>query len=348
MLLTVGNHIKFALTGEEGTITELLGEGMVFVRLADSGMEIPAFIEDLLRVESDSNLGFKAKIVQGKHEKKAQPPLRSPAERQYVLLKEAGLQLAFLPQQQPNGSTSHYELHLINATQHELLFAFALEVKGKKAINATGKLMSGETALLGALGHDSLSDQPDIAFSCWRVTTQGTEGGQSSALKIRPKQFFKNLKTAPLLDRPAYLFLLFASLDLPKSAKKSEDLREYAKRNARSEATGNSLYRPIDLHDLEAIAHFKPELDLHIEKLTSRHGKMNNSEILQLQLRRFEEFLQEAQRVGAERVFIIHGLGSGRLRAEVADRLDRSPAVIEFKNEYHPRYGFGATEAILG
>ena len=74
---------------------------------------------------------------------------------------------------------------------------------------------------------------------------------------------------------------------------------------------------------------------------------MNNAEILRLQLRTFDDYLEKAIRVGVPKVFIIHGLGKGRLRNEIASRLIRHPEVETFKNEYHPRYGYGATEVIF-
>ncbi|RME96879.1 MAG: hypothetical protein D6772_11235, partial [Bacteroidetes bacterium] len=58
-------------------------------------------------------------------------------------------------------------------------------------------------------------------------------------------------------------------------------------------------------------------------------------------------YLDQAIRLGAERVFVIHGVGEGKLRDAIAERLRQNPQVVDFKNEYHPRYGFGATEVIL-
>ncbi|RQH21817.1 hypothetical protein D5R40_31195 [Okeania hirsuta] len=48
-----------------------------------------------------------------------------------------------------------------------------------------------------------------------------------------------------------------------------------------------------------------------------------------------------------ERVFVIHGVGEGKLRNAIATRLIKYPEVVSFKNEFHPRYGFGATEIIF-
>jgi dsDNA-specific endonuclease/ATPase MutS2 len=47
------------------------------------------------------------------------------------------------------------------------------------------------------------------------------------------------------------------------------------------------------------------------------------------------------------KVYLIHGLGTGRLREELHDMLRRHPRVRGFQNSHFPRYGFGATEVLL-
>jgi dsDNA-specific endonuclease/ATPase MutS2 len=44
---------------------------------------------------------------------------------------------------------------------------------------------------------------------------------------------------------------------------------------------------------------------------------------------------------------VIHGVGSGRLRDEIHDLLRLKREVKSFVNQYHPSYGYGATEIYL-
>ena len=68
MLYAVGSRVRFINTGFEGTVTEILGDGMLSVHL-DDGDEIPAFEEDLIRIE-DYRLKkpVKAQVLRGKVE----------------------------------------------------------------------------------------------------------------------------------------------------------------------------------------------------------------------------------------------------------------------------------------
>ena len=60
-----------------------------------------------------------------------------------------------------------------------------------------------------------------------------------------------------------------------------------------------------------------------------------------------QKFLDRAIRLGVPRIFVIHGLGEGKLREAIAARLKEHPDVVKFKNEFHHKYGYGATEVYL-
>jgi hypothetical protein len=89
------------------------------------------------------------------------------------------------------------------------------------------------------------------------------------------------------------------------------------------------------------------EIDLHIENLADNYSGMSNGEIMQIQLSRFREALENAIIGGLETFYVIHGLGKGKLREEIFRILPEYKAVKSFKNEYHHKYGFGATEIRL-
>jgi dsDNA-specific endonuclease/ATPase MutS2 len=46
-------------------------------------------------------------------------------------------------------------------------------------------------------------------------------------------------------------------------------------------------------------------------------------------------------------IIFIHGIGEGKLRDEIHERLRQKKSVKSFVNQYHPSYGYGATEVFL-
>jgi Smr domain/Domain of unknown function (DUF2027) len=349
MLFAKGSRVRLNHTGDEGTVTDLLDNGMVNV-LLDDGDEIPVFEEDLTRIEDyravlSSKPPVKAKVVKGPSEKRTPQPDRPQAQPQYSILKSLGIQLAFEPRFRLDGSTEKYNIHLINDTKYAVLFTFSLYLGKVLKLKSNGKIDSATTFALGELLFDYLNEGPEVQFECWQVTTLGTGKKLSKTLKIKPQQFFKKVRTAPILNLRVHHYILFENLDdLPK---KEEDLQTYTKRNSRPlKYTTNS--GNFDKHDVSELANFIPEIDLHINSLTSKYEGLSNAEKIRIQLHHFDEFIEKGIRLGVPRVFVIHGLGKGKLRDEIATRLLQNPDVETFKNEFHPRYGFGATEVVFG
>jgi hypothetical protein len=97
----------------------------------------------------------------------------------------------------------------------------------------------------------------------------------------------------------------------------------------------------------EARKHLPPArtvVDLHIEKLSNDWQHLSNAEILDIQLREFEKWYELAIAHHQSQLIIIHGVGSGRLRDEIHDILRLKKEVKSFVNQYHPSFGYGATE----
>ncbi|MCB0650535.1 MAG: DUF2027 domain-containing protein [Saprospiraceae bacterium] len=349
MLYAVGTKVKFLHTGDVGTVAGLLEGNMLNVRLLD-GMEIPAFIEDLQRLDGEEDPGrVKAKIVPGKQVKKPSAPIDLRARQQYSILKSYGLQLVFDPVLRTDGTTEKFELFLINDTKYDCLFTLTLSINGYVEERYNGKI-DGETMFpVGEMLYDELNDAPEVEIECWRITTMGTGTRLHKILKIKAKQFFNSLKTAPILNKQVHLYRIFENLDDTDSLREKqeqEDLRSYTKRSAGLKPVQQGNLKRMG-HEVEAMANFTTELDLHIEKLVSNSAKMKNAEIVRIQIAAFDQYLSQAIRLGVDRVFIIHGLGEGKLKDLIASRLIQMPEVTSFKNEFHPRYGYGATEVIF-
>ena len=348
MLFAIGTRVQFKHTGDRGIVQEWLDDGMVGVFLEGEDMVIPVFADDLIRVDAEEaspRSTVKARIVPARQATPPQPPPLPKGEGQYAILKSLGLQLGFLPIRHADGHTEQYEVWLINDTPVELVYSVEFGIKGSVRDKRHGRLPGESIQQIGALTFDQLNDSPFYAVECWQVTVKGTTNRRQKTLRIKPQQFFRKVKTAPILDQQVHWYLLFDPREV-EPTKPKEDLQTYTKKNARPWKYRSS-HSFVDPHDVQAFAEFLPEIDLHIERLSANHAKMSNAEIVRLQLARFDEFLAKAIHLGIPRVFAIHGVGKGRLRDLIASRLLQNPDVITFRNEFHPRYGFGATEIVL-
>jgi Smr domain len=102
------------------------------------------------------------------------------------------------------------------------------------------------------------------------------------------------------------------------------------------------------VYDLSQIGKFlepaRTVVDVHIEKLTDNPGSLSNFEKLTLQLKTFEKYYDLAVANRQSTFIVVHGVGSGKLRDEIHDILRLKREVKSFVNQYHPSFGYGATE----
>ena len=337
MLYAIGTRVSFKYTGDEGVIRARLDNGMLSVYLADIDMEIPAHPEDL--ISGVETLAAPEPLP-------VEPVVSAIPEvaLQYGVLQPWGIQLAFEPTDEQR---SAYRVFMINDTRHDCIYDLQLWRGTRSILEAGGRLPLHSFEEIGGLKVDELNESPRLEITVWRSTTAGKEAKQKKQLRIKAKQFFRNVKTAPILNRRVHLYQLFERLDQAPAPSTTQDIREYTKENARPNRRTTSKRIVWDTVDVRAFSEFNNTIDLHIAKLVPDLGKLDKSKILAIQLEAFDTFMEEAIRLGVDRVFVIHGLGRGKLRDHISSRLLQMREVKSFKNEYHHKFGFGATEVLL-
>jgi hypothetical protein len=326
----------------------MLDDGMLMVRLlSDPSMEIPSFEEDLLRDEDAEPVLAGAKFVQGRADKKPDAPPRREIKSQYLILKPKGLQLAFEPMPGKDGMVSRYKAWLVNDTSQEFLIEFDLFTSTRDVLQVDDKSTASTALELGDILYDDLNDAPEVILTIRRITTEGMDEPLEKRMKMKAKSFFNSLQTVPILNLPAHNYLLFDHFE-QEQKDESNDLQAYTKQKVSrpgKDHLRNSV--PFHAHNVEEFASFLPEIDLHIENLLNGHARLDKGEILRIQMLHFQRFLDKAIQLGVPRVFIIHGVGEGKLKEAITQRLRANPDVLKYKNEFHHKYGYGATEVIL-
>ena len=351
MLYAIGSRVRLRFTGETGKVTGALEDGMLKIRLDDDpDFEIPTFEEDLEPyIDSSSTAPGHWVLGKGKQETTPHPPRRA-IKSQYHILKPKGIQMAFEPMPGKEDIVSRYKVWLINDTAFEFLLQFDLFTTQAHIIDVEDKIGAMSALELGDILSDDLNDQPEVELEIHRLTTAGAELPLNKVVKIKPKQFFNNIQTVPIINVLAHHFVLFERFDTPDPAQQvEEDLKLYTQQHARpkTQTDRHQNARPYRQFDVNEFSNFMPEIDLHIEVLHATPHKLNKGDILRIQMQACDRFIDRAVRVGAHSVFLIHGVGEGKLRESIARSLRERPEVVKFKNEYHHKYGYGATEVIL-
>lgn len=325
MIWQSGDQCVLVHTGTKARISRWISNDMVMVIPEGDLAEIPIHIDDLARP------GQKINPINDPQTQTA------PASGRLVPSgKGLFIAVAMDPQEQMQRMARFF---LANDTETRVSYSIKLDRASSALLTAEGVVDSHSWCCLYELPLDHLNDGPILHGQCWKQGTVKQEAFPAFSLKIRAAQVITRQQLPTLLP--------FEAAHFPLPASTEADPPTLPLKVHTSEAGSSHRRRFIHIPDPQERANFKNELDLHAEKLFADPHKVRESDIYARQLEVFERYLEQAIRLGVPRVYIIHGLGKGRLRNAIIEKSLANPHVVSARNYHHPFYGFGATEIIL-
>jgi len=344
-LFGIGTRVVITRTRDIGVIIEKLGDDLVLVKLENSNDSIPVFEEFLQRY---SALIAESLALSREMPNENKIAKLKPKSFKLNKINNTGIHLIFEPIENKDG-TRAFDVYFFNDTHILNIVAPLLWVKNNLLEEETSAISvaDGSIEFIRSVALNTLNDSPELELEIQKFATDGATETLHALLKLKTKMFVKNNALHPITNASVIQLTINTEKD-----KTTSELQKYTQQVVKSQSDikkqKEKQNQLVDWRsNLNAYAHFKNELDLHIQELHSDHKSLSPAESLQLQLQAFENYLQRAINVGIPSVFIIHGLGTGRLRDRIAARLRRSENVLHFKNEFHEKYGFGATEVVF-
>ena len=218
------------------------------------------------------------------------------------------------------------------------LYGSDAAIFGDTGFELKNELLPNQDFYLHDVPFEQLNDNPVFESE---FTLQNPDKSKASfyetSLKLKPQQLFKRIEEIKLKGEPTFSYKLFDSYP----ARADEDKMDISDLSA----AGYKVYETSKAR--QHLAPARTVVDLHIEKLTDDWQRLSNFEMLTLQLKEFEKYYELAVAHRQPSIIFIHGLGTGRLRDEIHEQLRLKREVKSFVNQYHPSYGYGATEVFL-
>lgn len=337
MEFAVGQRVRMKRTENTGTVTRLLPGGLVQVKLDDGMGHLPLPEESLEMVEPKPP----PRPAEARPTEPA-PPVESG--------EFPGVELAFDPQLNNMAEPVAYEVYLLNGTPHKIIYELRVLTHGQHRWAKFGQLEGGEKKRLETVDYQWLNEKLSCQLDVRAVLRGGTGPRHYQDVRIRGKQFFSRYVDVPRLHREAHLYNVFPRLDAkvsaPASAPKTPSLKSITARQLANRPQKDPNKKLV-VTDLASKLDFEEVLDLHLEALVKDASSVPRHQVLSTQLRHFDNYLERALRLGVDQVFIVHGVGNGILKREIHKRLRETPFIRKFTNEYHPKFGYGATEVIF-
>ncbi|MBC5773642.1 DUF2027 domain-containing protein [Pontibacter sp. KCTC 32443] len=312
--MNVGDRVRLMSGREEGIITRILDNNIVEVAI-DNDFTIPVARREIVVIAAEENKYMRTDDVVEAPVRKAPP---SP------VLAEKGIYLAMVHQ-----SEELLAATIVNNTDYDVLFTTGEERNNQYRGLQNDKLAPKTTRVISHYHLKDFEKWPSLVvqFLQHRNGAPALFEPVTKRVQFRANSFYKSKKTAPVINKEAYLFQLDTKPTIVDTDKIKEQLAEKPEQTTEN-------------YKLQAPEH---EVDLHIEKLTEDYSGMSNSAMLKLQLDRFQDALDRAMAANMHEIVFIHGAGNGVLRKEIQKILSRTPGIKFFEDARKEKFGYGAT-----
>ena len=322
-------------SNEEGEVIDIINEKMVMIQVR--GVKFPAYMDQIdfpyYKRFTEKKLfptETKKKYIEDLRKEKTPP---KPLEKKV----SDGVWLSFLPKfvndEFGDDVVTELKVHLINRTDQGYNFNYFLQFFGKPEFELRNEITPFSDFYLHDIPFEDMNDSPAFSFEFSLLKPDKNKADYYEAsLKLKPKQLFDRIEVLKQKGEATFMYKLFDNYPP----------RPYDEIIETPVTKGAKVYSLKDIKQ-----HLQPArtvVDLHIEKLTDSWKHLSNGDILSMQLKEFEKWYELAVAHHQPQLIVVHGIGSGKLRNEIHDILRRKEEVKSFVNQFHPSFGFGATE----
>ncbi len=379
--MKIGDKVRFLSEVGGGKVVGFQGKDIALVEDAD-GFEIPMQKKELVVIETDD---YNIPTPQQK-QKKAEDlprgksdvaaPYRGKSSSQSSHSKVEGV--AFRPGEYNNGqrsmvngqpeikggdvlnvylayvpvdikqvSTTPFETYLVNDSNYYLYYTYCNLENQSCQVRSQGLIEPNTKLFLEEFEKSQLNDLERVVVQCIAFKDNkpyALKPAVSVELRIDVVKFYKlhTFQDNDFFEEPALLYDIVRNDQPAKQLYVSAEEVKNAliqKRDAVQPAR-----KPVQKKDdRNAIL----EVDLHIHELLDNTHGLSNADMLQYQLKKFVEVMEQYKNQQGKRIVFIHGKGEGVLRKAILDELKRKYPRCKWQDASFQEYGFGATQVTI-
>ncbi len=334
MKYQIGDKILVLHSQEEGEIIDFINDKMIMIEV--DNIRFPVYMD---QIDFPYFKRFsEKKVIEKKSDKKYIDDVKKEKSAAKYKVSE-GVWISFLPVFDKDvfddDIVESFKLYLVNQTNENLNFSYNLNFAKRPGFELKNQLFPLADFYLHNVLLEEMNDSPKFEFEFSLLSPDKKRADYyETSLKIKAKQLFQKIEEIRLKNEPIFSYNLFEKYPDKVFDDKPDIGNLYAK--------DHKVYDLSKAHQLLEPA--RSVIDLHIEKLSDNWKHLSNFEILTIQLKNFEKFYYLAVAHHQPNLTVIHGIGSGKLRDEIHELLKYKKEVKSFVNQYHPNYGYGATE----
>ena len=252
--------------------------------------------------------------------------------------------LAFVPEDIKAVSTTPFEAYLVNDSNYYMYYTY-LSAEGKSWTTRSHGLLEPNTKfLLEEFEKSELNDREHVAVQLVAFKDNhafAMKPAVNVEIRIDTVKFYKlhTFRQTDFFETPALMYDVVKN-DFPTKQVyvSAEDLQDalMKKKTVEHLSAPRTIVKRGGKNEII-------EVDLHIgELLDDTHG-MSNREMLNYQLDKFREVMEQYKNKREQRIVFIHGKGDGVLRKALLDEMKRKYSACKTQDASFQEYGFGAT-----
>lgn len=348
--LKIGDRVKFLNTSGGGVVAKLIDSRTVSILIED-GFEIPTMISEVIKIETDIPA---ARFFNENYQVELKPDPNDTTEASDDRMiplpahhrknrKSEDIFLAFIPHDQKWLITGSVDIMIINNSSYDVLYnIFGRTPLGHYDGIDYGSMLPDTLVLLDTVNREQLTRWTE---GCFQFLFHKQQSGTvlppfNSEFKIEGKRFFKegNYREHPLIQGKGIVARIL-SLSSYLSGEPSAEKDLSKKQDEKSAEELPAIMKHVTARE-EAV------VDLHIHELIDDPSNLEQSEILDFQIRYFLKCLDSARMHHFRKVTFIHGVGNGVLRDQIRLHLSSTEGVQYFDAPM-AQYGVGALEVRL-
>lgn len=369
--MKIGDKVRFLSEVGGGVVTGFQGKDIVLVEDAD-GFDIPMPVRECVVIETDDYNVPTPAARAAKKRLENQSAARTdaataeasssalssgwkaehPVKPQVSVYRQPEMKggdvlnvyLAFVPEDIKAVSTTPFEAYLVNDSNYYMYYTY-LSAEGKSWTTRSHGLLEPNTKfLLEEFEKSELNDREHVAVQLVAFKDNrafAMKPAVNVEIRIDTVKFYKlhTFRQTDFFETPALMYDVVKN-DFPTKQVyvSAEDLQDalMKKKTVEHPSAPRTIVKRGGKNEII-------EVDLHIgELLDDTHG-MSNREMLNYQLDKFREVMEQYKNKREQRIVFIHGKGDGVLRKALLDEMKRKYSACKTQDASFQEYGFGAT-----
>lgn len=350
----IGDIVRFLNTTGGGRITRIDGQ---IAYVDDDGFEVPVMLKECVVVTPAGSQAMKNSVppqTAGAPKAAAPKPMLSTAQdsddfKETPEGEKLNIEVAFCAADLKKLSNTTYDAFIVNDSNYWIYATFLAREDsnhGWRTLYA-GLIDPGMQIFMCEIKNQDLNKMERVALQYLPFKTDKEFDLKAVACvehKLDATKFFKLhcFTTNPYFDEPV-ISLPIVRNDVPYRAQ-TFDPKAMQRAMASKAASDRRAPRPV-------IAKQKADeplvVDLHIDELVDTTAGMSNADMLNLQIDKFRQVMDQNLRLPGKRIIFIHGKGEGVLRQALMKELNYRYKGCDAQDASFREYGFGATQITI-